>query len=264
MCGSASAQPVAQVAGRDAWLAGDVDLVEGAPLADHALGLGQREDRDARATKGRAAAELDDADDRVALGRRRAARDEHLLADLQFGALSSGFVDREFIGARGEAALNRRERVEAGGHLGGHERRRTALGEPFAVHVEERARREDRAGGLTHARGGAHPREHRFGDRRGFRAAVAPEHLGRRDHDVVAAVGRLEDAGEGLVDRVGEHIGARHQGHAERDRDPGEQYPQLALHEASEHQREHQPRLRAQANSVIGGRQPRPRAGGLA
>ncbi len=88
MRGRDSAQPVAQVAGRDAWLAGDVDLVEGAPLADHALGLGQGEDRDARAAEGRAAAELDDADDRVALGGRGAARDEHLPADLQFGALA--------------------------------------------------------------------------------------------------------------------------------------------------------------------------------
>ncbi len=82
------AQPVAQVAGRDAGLAGDVDLVEGAPLADDALGLGQGEDRDARAAEGCAAAELDDAHDRVALGGRGAARDEHLLADLQFGAFA--------------------------------------------------------------------------------------------------------------------------------------------------------------------------------
>ena len=39
--GSDGAQPVAQIVGRHAWLAGDVDLVEGAPLADDALGLGQ-------------------------------------------------------------------------------------------------------------------------------------------------------------------------------------------------------------------------------
>ena len=45
--------------------------------------------------------------------------------------------------------MNRGEGVEARGHLGGHERGRAALGEPFAVDVEERARREDRASGLT-------------------------------------------------------------------------------------------------------------------
>ncbi len=173
--GSAIAQPVAQVAGRDAWLAGDVDLVVGAPLADHALGLRESEDRDARAAEGRAAAELDDADDRVALGGRGAARDEHLLADLQLGAFRGSFVDRDFIWTRGEATLNRGEGLEARGHLGGHERGRAALGEPFAVHVEERARREDRAGRLGHAGRVAHPREHRVGNRRGFRAACCAQ-----------------------------------------------------------------------------------------
>ena len=74
-----------------------------------------------------------------------------------------------------------------------------------------------------------------------------------RDHDVVALVGRLEDPREGAVDGVGEHVGARHQRHAQRDRDAGEQHPQLALHEAPQHQREHQPTdfIRSSACSVV-------------
>ena len=75
-----------------------------------------------------------------------------------------------------------------------------------------------------------------------------------RDHDVVALVGRLEDARERVVDRVGEDVGAGHQRHAERDRDRRQQHPQLALHEAAQHQREHQPTdfIRSSACSARG------------
>ncbi len=77
---------------------GDVDVVEAAVLADDALRLGQRQQRHAGAAERFAAAELNDADDRVAR-RGSPAGDDDLLADLQARAFCGRLVDRHFAGA---------------------------------------------------------------------------------------------------------------------------------------------------------------------
>jgi hypothetical protein len=233
-----SADAPAQLRWGHAGRGGDVELVVAPSLPGRPLRLGRREHRGSGAAEGLPAAELENADDRVALGRRSAGHD-HLGADLQPVTSSCRFVDRHFAGPGGKATLDGRERFEALGQLPGDECRRPAAGQPLALEIQERAGREDAAGGFGDARHSAHLAEHRIGDRRFLRALFAPQRLGRRDDDGVALGGGLEDAGEGPVDRVGEDVRAGHQRDAERDRDGGQHDAQLALQEAAQDEPRH-------------------------
>jgi hypothetical protein len=159
--------PRAQLFVGDAGRGGDVDLVEAAGLADDTLGLREREQRDAGAAEGFAAAELDDAHDRVVLGG-GAPGDDDLLPDLDVRAFGGRLVDRDFARLRRKMSLDRLERLEARRHDGRDEPGGVSAGEPFALGIEERAFGEDAPGRLGDAGRRADAREHLIGDRRGL------------------------------------------------------------------------------------------------
>ena len=123
----------------------------------------------------------------------------------------------------GEAALHRRERLEAARASGEPTKRVRCRREPFAVRVQERARGEDRRPRPAPRPG---PRARvRASLRRSARSpqCAAAERLRRGDHDRAVRVGRLEDRRRTSVDRVREDVRAGHQRDAERDRDRRQQ-----------------------------------------
>ena len=233
----------------------DVELVVAPDLARHPLRLLRDQKRNAGAAEGLSAREPEDAHDRVARGG-AGARHDHRLAQLQGGSFGGRLVDRDLAGGPRQAPGDGLERLEAHRHLGSDERRSATAAQALAMHVQQAAGGEDRARRLRDPRRRTHPREHRFVDRRDFRAYPVAEVLRGGDDHRLGFIGRVEDARERVVDGVGEDVGAGHQRDPQRDRDGRQQHAQLALHEAPQHQREHQPRRRPINPAPSSGREP--------
>ncbi len=139
-------------------------------------------------------------------------------------------------------ALRGGERLKAWRLQSIHERR-PGSGDSFSCSGQERRPGGHGARRRRDARNRTDPGERGFADRVCLRVAVVAERFLRRHDDGLVPVGAGEDFAERVVDRVGEDVGARHQGHPEHDRGAGENGAHLALGKAPQQQPSHQPRL---------------------
>ena len=215
----------------DARLGGDVDGREAALHAVPALHVGERRGDHDRAAQRRLVAEGEDtghAHRRDAGGR----RDLDGVADTHVVLVGEALVDGHVAGGARGVAGDARGLIERPA-LGRHDERGGAVGLDGLTVDEHGAQTLGVALGLGDAGDGAHRGQGRGGEARRRGRGVAERLLGA-DHHRRALERAVVDVGEPLVDLVGEHVGAGHHGHAEDDRQGGEDGAQRAAREAAD------------------------------
>ena len=215
-------------------LRGDRDLVELSLLGEEALRSRQVEARERRAADRGHRAEFDDARDPQTLSRPVGLRTD-LLSELEVLLAGRRLVDHDLAGA-GPVAVDQFQRVEPRIAVRDAEAkvRSAAIHDRLAVVADQLSLAVDARLGGRDAGEGPHLREQRLVERRRLRGVVAGEVEGRatRDDDVRALADVREDRVEGLVDRVGEDVGAADHRHTEHDRERGQRRPQLPPEQA--------------------------------